>query len=174
MKNPQRLFWVFLQQIVFHGFFFAGMCYGLYDAATQNTQAIREAIISVAQFNSSAAALQSAGSPYFTSILTAMAGASMTGANAHGDPRALLAAFATKLSTVYALPADAAVSLCRSIVASHCFLWFALSATCLWCWRNHPEYIIGKRSGAAAAASAAEGETAAAAAPSSGAHAKEE
>lgn len=65
--------------------------------------------------------------------------------NSGPSPTEAIQQFATKLSTIYALPAAPAVALCRSFIAMHSLLWFALTLAGILAWKFRPGLIVGSR-----------------------------
>lgn len=106
--------------------------------------ALLSTISTAIQYNSSAVAFETASKPYFVNILHAAAGAQMMGNNRSGStPSEVISTFALKLSEIYALPAIAAVVLCKVIVCTQCLLWFFLNFASLLAWRFRPAIIVG-------------------------------
>lgn len=141
------LIFTFLNVLIHFPFFhITGLCLSIYDAAGLNTASLLTSISAATQFNSSALAIEVAAQPYLTGVLTTLAGANMMGTQSSGpSPTEAIQLFATKLSTIYSLPAAPAVALCRSFIAMHSLLWFTLTAAGLLAWKFRPGLIVGSR-----------------------------
>lgn len=102
----------------------------------------------MAQFNSSALALETASQPYLSTVLSTIAGASMVISDKSRTgftPSEAVQLFATKLSTIYSLPAAPAVALCKAAICMHSLLWFALTLAGILAWKYRPGLIVGSR-----------------------------
>lgn len=142
-----------------------GVCFSAHLAAQLDPAALVSAISSVAQTNTTALAVETASQPYLSAVLGAMAAVEMGGggkarataveAVAQGGASELVSQFAMKLSTIYALPAVHAVSLCRSIIFLQSLLWFVLCLGALLAWTLQPTALVGSASARAASANPA-------------------
>lgn len=124
-----------------------GLCFTIYQAAGLDQAPLLSSISSLATSNTSALALETAAKPYLSAVLTTIAGASMVSSkNPTGvSPTEAIQQFATKLSTIYSLPAAPAVALCQAIICMHSLLWFALTLAGILAWKYRPGLIVGSR-----------------------------
>lgn len=121
-----------------------GLCQAAYQALGVDQAPLLNSISAASAFNTSALAIESATAPFLSTIFHAAASAQMTGANPSGTtPTAALAAFALKMSNIYALPAAVAVALCKAFVCMQSLVWFALNLAGLLAWRYYPGIIVG-------------------------------
>lgn len=126
-----------------------GVCYSAHGAAGMDQTALISSISAAASANSTALALETASKPYLSAVLGALASVNMGEVSAtHVGLSASEAVnlFATKMSTIYALPSVHAMSLCKSIIYVQSLLWFILCLVSLLAWTFQPTALVGSSS----------------------------
>jgi len=123
-----------------------GMCYSAHGLARLDQGPLVNSILAASQANSTAVAMESASKPYLSAVLGALASVQMGSAASSYtglSPSDAVNQFAVKLSTIYALPAGPAVSLCKSIICLQSLLWFAFCLVSLLAWTYQPTALVG-------------------------------
>jgi len=92
--------------------------------------------------NTTAIAIETASSPYFTDVLVSLAGISMMGQR-DLSTTSKASDFFVKLSAIFGLPHAAAVSLCRSLICMHSLVWGLSYVTAIAVWRYYPSIFVG-------------------------------